>query len=135
MRRANIQHYCNDSQYRFTIKDGSMSERIFTAFVRDLINEYAKPIDGTFRLSINDLPSPDLREYLKQLFFYQGNLDCWEDIIANPSTYPCYLDEERSVLQYFIDQHCDDVYQDIQESMGRYSELCDQTGERMWRAY
>lgn len=138
MFKRTIQQYCNDSQYNFapsTTKEG-MTDRIFKAFVKDLINDYAKPIDGTFHLSVDQLPEVDKREYLKQWMFWgkdDGSIDDWSEIVAKPDLYSHYLTEYKSSLQHWIDFYADDVYQEVQEYFGRVSFLDNQTGERLWR--
>jgi len=138
MFKRTIHQYCNDSQYNFALgnaKEG-MTDRLFRLFVKDLINNYAKPLDGTFYLSVNQLPELEKKEYLKQWMFWgkdDGSIDDWAEIVAKPEIYPHYFTEYKSSLQYWVDFYSDDVYQEVQEGFGMCSVIDMQTGERLWR--
>ena len=143
MNNRNIHPYCNDSQYqttrisRMTLDEinekSKFKDRIFRAFVKELIGDNAEEVDGTYQIDLSDLSSAEQKEYLKQYLFFEGDIEAWEEIVVNPDLYVAYLEEYKESLNFWLNEYADEVYCDHMESEGNYSYSDDQTGERLWR--
>lgn len=117
MNICNIQQYLNDKQYTDNVKDGvSMNERSFIRFVKDIIEEYGEWKEYSLFIDLSYLPFRMKKELLKQWMFFEGYIEYYEEIFSNTYLIESEIEENKSELEFWIENYRKEIEQDSFDS-------------------
>jgi hypothetical protein len=117
MEERTIHYICNDVQYYDRTKDGiSMNERSFINFIKELIRDYGNKIGNNIFISLQDIPYTLQQQYLKQFYFFENQLERYQEIFNNPHLVRQAIEEDCHELEYWLTQYVEEVEQEIFES-------------------
>lgn len=119
MNRSTITHCVNDLQYTDKSKDGlSMQERLFSQYVKALIEEYGE-WDRNWQslyMSLDHLPLHIKRDYFKQYMFFNGEVSHYQEICGNNDLIDELIECDKTELEHWLKHYANIIENNAHES-------------------